>query len=210
MTDTSLNKYLSQLDNLEKIAKESSQRIIGGDTLFATHANVFVKSYLIMSCSILEAYLKEEVLDYIEEVDCLLSELKLAKNLLAWGMFPKQDDLYKKVVGNEITVFSLGIDEKEIDDRLSANIDKTITAFRRCGVNIMDCPAFAAKKDLIASIVNKRNAAVHHNDDALDISFLDIVAWIDEIQDYMKGISSFISCLRIINADHLDKIKCSH
>jgi hypothetical protein len=158
----------------------------------------------------LEAYLKEEVLDYIEEVECLLAELKLTKNLLAWGMCPKQDDLYKKIVGNEIRDFSLSIDEKEIDDRLSANIDKTITTFRRCGVDITDCPAFAANKALIASIVNKRNAAVHHNDDASDVSFLDIMVWIDEIQDYMKGISSFISGVRETNADHLNKIKHSN
>ena len=210
MTETSLNKYLSQLDNLNKIAKESSQRIIDGDTLFATHANVFVKSYLIMSCSVLEAYLKEEVLDYIQEVDCLLSELKLTKNLMAWGMFPKQDELYKKLVGNEISNFSLGIDENEIDDRLSANIDKTIKTFRRCGVNITDCPSFAANKAQIASIVIKRNAAVHHNDEASDISFLDIVDWIDKIQDYMKGISRFISTVRETNADHLGKIKSSN
>jgi hypothetical protein len=163
-----------------------------------------------MSCSVLEAYLKEEVLDYIEEVECLLAELKLTKNLLAWGMCPKQDDLYKKIVGNEIRDFSLSIDEKEIDDRLSANIDKTIKTFRRCGVDITDCPAFAANKALIASIVNKRNATVHHNDDASDISFLDIMVWIDEIQDYMKGISSFISGVRETNADHLNKIKRSN
>jgi hypothetical protein len=210
MTDTSLIKYLSQLSNLKKIAKESSQRVIAGDPLFMTHANVFVKSYLIMSCSVLEAYLKEEVLDYIEEVECLLAELKLTKNLLAWGMCSKQDDLYKKIVGNEIRDFSLSIDEKEIDDRLSANIDKTITTFRRCGVDITDCPTFAANKALIASIVNKRNAAVHHNDDASDVSFLDIMVWIDEIQDYMKGISSFISGVRETNADHLNKIKHSN
>lgn len=206
MTDVSLNKYLSQLTNLKKIAEESSQRIISGDSLFMAHANVFVKSYLIMSCSVLEAYLKEEVLDYIEEVECLLGELKLTRNLLAWGMCSKQDDLYKKIVGNEITDFSLNIDEKEIDDRLSANIDKTISTFRRCGVNITNCPTFTANKALIASIVNKRNAAVHHNDDASDISFLDIVAWIDEIQAYMKGISKFISRERETNADHLDKL----
>lgn len=207
MTDMSLNKYLSQLDNLKKIAKESSQRIINGDSLFTTHANVFVKSYLIMLCSVLEAYLKEEVMDFIEEVDCLLSELKFTKNLLAWGILSKQDDLYKKFVGEEITDFSLGIDEKDVDERLSANIEKTIKTFRRCGVNIMECPAFSANKALIASIVNKRNAAVHHNDEASDVSFLDIVAWIDEIQDYMGGISSFVSGARKANADHLDKIK---
>ena len=207
MTDTSLNKYLSQLDNLKIIANESSQRIVNDDPLFATHVNVFVKSYLIMLCSILEAYLKEEVMDYIEEVDCLLNELKFTKNLLAWGMLSKQDDLYKKLVGNEITVFSLGIDEKEVDDRLSANVERTITTFRRCGVNIIDCPAFVASKSLIASIVIKRNAAVHHNDEASDISLLDIVVWIDEIKDYVKGISSFVSGIREANADHLDKIK---
>lgn len=210
MTNDPLSKYLAQLNSLRTVASESAQRMVNDDPLFINHANVFAKGYLIMLCSILEAYLKEEVLNYVQEIQSLLDVIQVSKNLITWGIVPKQDELYKKIVGNNISDLTLNIDDKVVDDCLSANVDKTIATLRRCGVNIQQCEAFTQNKALIASIVTKRNTTVHHNDVASDYSFSDIVCWIDEISLYMKGINAFILKKRETNAFHLQKLTGSN
>jgi len=47
---------------------------------------------------------------------------------------------------------------------------------------------FVENKDLIATVVAKRNNVIHHNDSASDISFSDVVEYIDTFIRYMEGI----------------------
>ena len=47
---------------------------------------------------------------------------------------------------------------------------------------------FIENKDLVAAIVNKRNNIVHHNDVANDVSFSDVVSYIDVFISYMHAI----------------------
>lgn len=209
MTQESLDKYLEQLANLKSVALESDRRLIeGGDNLFKGHANLFAKSYLMMLCSVLEAYLKDEVIDFVTELNNLLSELNLTKNIFAWGLLPDNDEYYKKVVGTqEVVKLSLGINEQKVDDRISGNIDKTIKTFRRCGVLLESCEKFRQHKGAVANIVLKRNAVVHHNNDASDFSFGDVIAWTTEIEEYIMGISEFMTRARSQTTANLERVK---
>lgn len=56
-------------------------------------------------------------------------------------------------------------------------------AFNRIGIDL-STSEISKYKDFIASIVEKRNKIVHNNDDALDLSFSDIVAAIDQFESY--------------------------
>lgn len=209
MTRTSLSKYIEQLDNLKLVAHESNVRLIrGDDDLFKAHANLFVKSYLMTLCSVLEAYLKDEVLDFVSELNGLLAELSLTKNVFAWGLLPDSDEYYKKVLGTEVVPrLSLEINAQKVDDRISGNVDRTIKTFRRCGVQLEECEKFKQYKGTVANIVLKRNAVVHHNDDAQDFSFGDIIAWTDTIESYIEGISEYMMNARSQTALNLERIK---
>jgi hypothetical protein len=54
---------------------------------------------------------------------------------------------------------------------------------------------FNEHKELINSIVNKRNNIIHHNDDASDISFSDLIANVDVFLEYMSSIDKLIANL---------------
>lgn len=209
MTRALLSKYLEQLDNLKLVARESNVRLIrGDDDLFKAHANLFVKSYLMTLCSVLEAYLKDEVLDFVSELNGLLAELRLTKNVFAWGLLPDSDEYYKKVVGTDaVAQLSLEINAQKVDDRISGNIDRTIKTFRRCGVQLEACEKFQQHKGTVANIVLKRNAVVHHNNDAEDFSFGDIIAWADAIESYIGGISEYMMNVRSQTALNLERVK---
>lgn len=48
-------------------------------------------------------------------------------------------------------------------------------------------------KNLVGMIVNKRNNIIHHNDDASDISFSDLLSHIDVFLAYMVSIETILS-----------------
>ena len=58
-------------------------------------------------------------------------------------------------------------------------------AFKTIGIDL-SASDVSKYKDVIASTVDKRNKIVHHNDDALDLSFSDIVRTIDQFNEYAK------------------------
>ena len=52
---------------------------------------------------------------------------------------------------------------------------------------------FVEHKNLVGTIVNKRNNIIHHNDEASDISFSDLLVHIDVLLEYMLAIESLLS-----------------
>lgn len=203
MTSSALQKYLDQLQGLFDVSTESARRFIVEDRLFVAHVNLFVKSYIITLCSILESYLKEEVLSFVDEVSQLIDGLALSKNIIVWGIAPHNDALYEKQVGRGIQPLRLGIDDNVVDDSVSGNVDRTIKAFRRCGIDITKCKEFSALKTVISNIVTKRNSVVHHSIRATDFTYNDIANWTLQIKTYIEGISSFVNIARRPNTEHL-------
>ncbi|WP_462406677.1 HEPN domain-containing protein [Gracilibacillus sp. Marseille-QA3620] len=179
-------KYFQQFDELVTLINESNNRVvqIDSDTLFMEHLNLFTKSYLVMSVTYLESYLKEVCLLIVNHIDRKLLANPLPQNIIKWSILRKKDK------DNQFIPFSLNIQAKDIDDEISGNVHKTIALFANLGIDLLSVERFQNNKDKIASIVIKRNDIVHHNDDASDLSFSDIIINIDIIKEYILTIDN--------------------
>lgn len=175
-----LTKFLGQFDNLKQVVAESSARSITDppDKLFYGHQNVFVKSYLVSACSMLEAFIQELAGAYVDKMQEKINSANLPFNLVVWVAEHEK-------ARQEFRAFEAKKSKKDIADLISPNYWKTMQAFTRIGVDISTSEA-VNYKDYIASIVDKRNKIVHHNDDALDLSFNDVITAIDNFAKYAE------------------------
>lgn len=87
----------------------------------------------------------------------------------------------------------LGISKKDIDDQSSGNVGKTISLFTKMGVDLTKNLDFEVYKDKVSSIVTKRINVIHHNDEASDVSFSDIIININIMSQYIKAIDEAVS-----------------
>jgi len=182
-------KYELLYINLKDIIATSEQRVIFGepDLLFSQNVNFFVKSYLISICSYLEAMLQELALIKSKEINSRLLNANIPHNYLLWRLganVKEKDWVYSHT--------SLQIPKDEISDNLSANPYRTIKLFQKLGVNLDGNEEFQNNKDLVNSIVTKRNNIIHHNDRAADVSFGDLISYIDIFLLYGKAITASI------------------
>jgi len=146
------------------------------DVLFYDNQNVFIKSYLVSACSMLEAYIQDLIQHYVDAMQDRINSANLPYNLVVWlADYEKAKLNFSKFEGNKT--------RKDISDLVSPNFYKTIKAFQRIGVDVSG-DGVDAFKDYVTSIVEKRNKIVHHNDDASDISFSDVINVIDEFKRY--------------------------
>lgn len=173
-----LNGFISQLDSLAIVVHESRARVISDepDLLFYENQNVFIKSYLVSVCSILEAFVQDLAIACTNMLQNKVNVLNLPLNFVNWVAEHDKAAL-------RFETFSGSKTSKDISSMISPNYHKTIATFRRIGVDI-DCDEVSYHKDFISSIVDKRNKIVHHNDSASDLSFLDIITAIDTFKTY--------------------------
>ena len=78
------------------------------------------------------------------------------------------------------------IKKKQLDEHISGSPYQTVKLFRNIGIDLEALDEFNDLKEKINMIVVKRNKILHHNDDASDISFSDIIGYISDIDRYMK------------------------
>jgi hypothetical protein len=178
--DALLMKFLNQFENLKSIVSESSARSIKDppDSLFYDHQNVFIKSYLVSACSMLEAFIQDLAYSYIDNLQTKINTANLPFNLVAWIVEHEKANLqFKALEANK--------SRKDISALISPNYGKTVQAFRRIGINLSESE-ISTYKDFISTTVDKRNKIIHNNDDALDMSFSDVVAAIDIFEEYAK------------------------
>ena len=178
--DNLLDKYLTQFDSLKVVVTESTNRTVVEpvDPLFYDNQNVFIKSYLVSSCSILEAYIQDLAESYLIVLQARVSAANLPYNFVIWlAEYEKAKLSYEPFKGKKT--------RKDINDMISPNYFKTLKAFERIGVDV-STPDVDGYKDFISSIVVKRNKIVHHNDSASDLSFADIIAAIEEFKKYAR------------------------
>ncbi len=150
------------------------------DPLFYENQNVFIKSYLVSACSILEAFIQDIASEYMLFVQNRLNTANLPHNFVVWVSGHEKASLeFKPFIGGKV--------KKDFSDLVSPNYWKTIKAFQRIGIDISK-PQIEAFKDYVVSIVEKRNKIVHHNDAALDLSFSDIVEAIDQFKAYTQSL----------------------
>jgi hypothetical protein len=179
------SQYERLFVSLKEVVNASEQRVIAEepDELFIDNVNFFVKSYLISICSYLEAYLQDIAFKYSVNISNRIVTAKIPHNFLHWRLKTGLKD--KQFNYDDI---SLPVFKKDISDNISANPYRTLKLFQLLGVDLSKKEVFESNKDLINSIVTKRNNIVHHNDTAADISFGDLITFIDVIIPYMNAV----------------------
>ena len=185
------DKYVDLFEKLKVIIDKTNARIICSepDPLFEENVNFFVKSFFISICVYLESYLKEIAFSRIDAVNQKLLNISLPHNLIRWDILhPKEVD--KKDLKFEN--LKLSIRKKDLDDHISANPYKTETLFKKIGMDLAASDGFSSKKEFINSIVSKRNKIVHHNDDANDVSMIDLILYIDSFIEYIEFITQSV------------------
>lgn len=190
--------FEAQLAALREVAEESNMRLFQDkpDPLFEEHANVFIKSYLVSACSVLEAFLQNEILYFVYEMKAKMQNANIPHNLTTWSAGAKNNHADRKFSSFEIT-----LSDRELTERVSGNIDKTITAFSWVGVDLCSDVEFQDRKDFVSTRVTKRNAIIHDNDDASDLSFLDIIELVDEFSDYCRCVKRVVRNNSYISGD---------
>lgn len=170
-TSPNFNKFSLVCDNLIGIISETERRIVddGGDSFFTDNINFFTKSYLINLCTYLESYLKEICVEYLECIKIVSINAALPHNLILWSQNKECKETqmaYKS--------FEIAITKKDIDDELSGNPFRTAKLFKLLGVNLEGNPLFQSNKDIVNSIISKRNKVIHYNDTAGDVALGDL------------------------------------
>jgi hypothetical protein len=83
----------------------------------------------------------------------------------------------------------IGMTRKDVDDLVSGNVYRTKDALAYVGVDLANNKAnWEMWKELIQTIVTRRNNIVHHNDDASDLSLGDIRQYIASARSYIDFI----------------------
>lgn len=186
-------KYELLYRRLKEIVDSSETRVLAmEDNLFSNNVNFFVKSYMTVLCTYLEAFLKEVASACAFESNRRLIAAKVPHNFLYCMLVKNQKE-------NELSFSNAcyPLDELLLSDQLSGNPGKTIHFYRTLGVDLTTTEEFVANKDLIGNIVNKRNSIVHRNDNASDISLSDVSAYIDSFLNYMVSVKKAAAAIFI-------------
>ncbi|MEM8640835.1 MAG: HEPN domain-containing protein [Cyanobacteria bacterium P01_G01_bin.54] len=180
-----LERYEQLFESLREIIVASERRVIDDppDRLFLDNVNFFVKSYLISICSYLEAYLQDIAFKYADRITQRVVAAKIPNNYAYWRII---GDVKKKDL--KFNDVDLSVTKQDISDNISASLYRTIDLFRLLGIDLTQVEVFQRNKGLINAVVVKRNNIIHHNDNANDISFGDLLQYIKVILDYMKAV----------------------
>ena len=192
--------YRSRFCKLKEIIESTNYSIISsGEPLFCDNVNFFIKTYLIMQCVYLESYIKEVLIFYVEEINKQIIRLKVPYNLVKWSL--SLSNLIKESERNSHidTIYKIEMTIKDIDEHISANPYRTRVLLEHFGINLKENKKFVQLSDKINSIVTQRNNIIHYNDDASDISALDLIANNQIIVEYMSIIDNAI-CSNLSNS----------
>lgn len=192
--------YRLRFGKLKEIIESTNNSIISSDEpLFCDNVNFFIKTYLIMQCVYLESYIKEVLIFYVEEINKQIIGLKVPYNLVKWSF--SLTNLIKESERNNYidTIYKIEMSIKDIDKHISANPYRTRELLEHFGINLKENEKFVQLSDKINSIVTKRNNIIHYNDDASDISALDLITNNQIIDEYMSIIDNAI-CLGLPNS----------
>lgn len=183
------DKYTDLLHSIKSIIDVTEQRLLAEepDKFFQDNMNFFVKAYLITICTYLESYLKDIAYCRVEVVSDKLKQVYIPSNIVHWFVSG-----FKDVKTPIYETLSLKIKKKDLGDQLSASPYKTVAAFKLIGVELEKVAVFESQRELIGGMVNKRNNVIHHNDDASDVTFLDLRNHIDRVHVYMGAITSVV------------------
>lgn len=180
--------YKLGLTGLESMVHATEQEVVGGSgssPILTDNINFFTKSFLISLCAHLEMCIKEIVFAIAEDIDERARAASIPTALIEWRYSTK-----KKGDGTTQGVrLEIRMTRKEVDDLVSGNVYRTKEALAYVGVDLAnDKAAWEMWKDMIQTIVTRRNNIVHHNDDASDLSLGDIRQYIASARAYIDFI----------------------
>ncbi len=192
-----LKEYQEQFNSLEKIVIEVDSKLLKSsdpdNSFFFDNVNFFSKSFLVTICAYLESFIKDIAYGTIQEYDKKLEGLGIPSNLTTWYLELKnKKTIDDKKFKTNFKEFRFNIKKKDLDDYVSGNPYRTIKLFKYMGINLEKSDDFNNLKDKINSIIVKRNNILHHNDDASDITLLDILDYVNTVKQYMKIIDNEI------------------
>lgn len=178
-----LSNYLGLFSELKLLVNDTNRRLIEEDSFVKNNINFFTKSFFILSCVYLESYLKDALMEIVDEMNNRLTISKLPHNLIRWDLNPDKEykDMEQKCID-----LSIGVKKKDLDVHISGNPHKTSTLFLKFGINLKSIPDFNNQQEMIMSIVTKRNNIAHHNDNASDVAPEDLINNIDYIIAYIQ------------------------
>ena len=186
-----IDSYQEQYTKLVEIIDETNKSLISDepDKFIVDNVNFFTKSFLVMMCAYLESYLKDALMVIIDDVNLRLDSTKIPHNLIKWTL-----NIEKEFKENEYKFEHLKIKlkKKELDEYISGNPFKTRDLFKKFGIALDKNETFNLQKDIINTIVVKRNKVVHHNDEASDISNIDLKDFIEILRNYLTTIDKEI------------------
>ncbi|WP_369943694.1 HEPN domain-containing protein [Xanthomonas medicagonis] len=180
--------YIFGLSELEAMVCATEQEVVGGDgnsPILTDNINFFTKSFLISLCAHLEMCIKEIVFAIAKDIDERALAASIPTALIEWRYNTK-----KKGDGSAQGVrLEIGMTRKEVDDLVSGNVYRTKEALAYVGVDLAsDKATWEMWKELIQTIVTRRNNIVHHNDDASDLSLGDIRQYLSSARSYIDFI----------------------
>ncbi|CAD6491402.1 MAG: hypothetical protein FFODKBPE_00141 [Candidatus Argoarchaeum ethanivorans] len=179
-----LKNYFLLFTDLINLIEETNKRCVSKNTshYFINNVNFFNKSFTVLICAYLESYLKDVGMLIIEEMNYRLKNNPVPHNLIKWYLNINKQF---KTSETKYEFLKININKKDIDNEISADIGRTINLFQKLGIDLNTNSEFNNYKDIIGSIVRKRNNIIHHNDEASDISFDDIIENINLIKEYI-------------------------
>lgn len=181
--------YEKLIQQLKKIIIISNAKVTTEtpDVFLAENINFFTKSYLVSLCTYLEAFLQDIAFTHANLIKHRVAEAKIPNNIVRWYISKEVKTKDKK-----FDVFDLSFSRKELSDKLSGNPYKTISLFSHIGIDLRKSDSFKELKEKVGSVVDKRNNIIHHNDNAADISLLDLITYSNNFLSYMKSIEEVI------------------
>jgi len=205
---TSYKRYIDNLNDLRAFVNDSQKIQVGQSSEFGAeqfvleHANFLTKSALVQLCVCLESYLKDVLSEMYKEYQQRVANANLPKNVIVIASRDKENKFSKAAANsarkdlekreNAEAVFLLQENENGFDDFISGNPDRTKETFSYMGIDLDKVSSYIQHKDLIRSIVSKRNKVLHYNDQASDLTFPDIIQISTVFEEYVEDIDAAI------------------